>query len=260
MTWRRKCPRWINLFLIYILLTTPLRSAETIDSLFNQANAHFQEKQYDQSIQLYQRLVQEYQIKSPQLYYNLGCAFIKQNEIAQAILYLERANKLRPYKEDYQANLALAREMQQDDIGVIPDFFIKRWAQGAARVFSSTGWAILSIFLLMCTVALFMIWLFHSAYDVKRIVFWSGVVLLVLTLFSGILGGIRQKMELKYPYAIVMVAKESLKMAPDESSKEVLTIHAGLKVKVVDHLGTWSKVELSNKEVGWILTEHVEPI
>ena len=75
-----------------------------------------------------------------------------------------------------------------------------------------------------------------------------------------IFGVIRQKQEIDNPYAIIMIEENRIKMAPDEDSKEVVAIHAGLKVRVIDSLGSWSKIELSNKEVGWIPTNSIEKI
>ena len=260
MTWIRKGWFWISLSFILCITSCQALANGVVDSIFSQANTLFQSKKYDQSIRLYNLLIQEHQLQTGDLYYNLGSAYLKKKDVANASLYLERAIIVNPHNDDYQTNLRLAKDLLLDDFGVIPDFFIKRWAHSISNLLSSTSWALLSILLFLFTCGLVITWLFHRSYRIKKLLFYGGVILLFLSLLGLIFGTIRQKLEVNNPYAIVMIEEDYIKMAPDESSKEVVAIHAGLKVKVIDSLGSWSKIELSNKEVGWIPTNSIESI
>ncbi len=252
---------WISLSLILCISSSPaLATTGEVDSIFSQANTFYQSKQYDQSIRLYNLLIQEHQLRSGDLFYNLGSAHLKKKDVANASLYLEKALKINPHNGDYQTNLELAKDLQLDDFGVIPDFFVNRWAHNISNLLSSTRWALLSILLFLITSGLVISWLFYKSYRIKKLLFYGAVIILFLSLLGVIFGTIRQKLELNNPYAIVMIEEDYIKMAPDDGSKEVVAIHAGLKVKVIDSLGSWSKIELSNKEVGWIPTNSIESI
>jgi uncharacterized protein YgiM (DUF1202 family) len=43
-----------------------------------------------------------------------------------------------------------------------------------------------------------------------------------------------------------------LKSGPDDASTDILKIHEGLKVNLLDKIGEWHKVKLSNGEEGWL--------
>jgi len=51
-----------------------------------------------------------------------------------------------------------------------------------------------------------------------------------------------------------------VKSAPGLNSADQFVIHAGLKVKVVDEDGDWSRIELYDGNSGWIYTQSIEKI
>ncbi|MGM3047353.1 tetratricopeptide repeat protein, partial [Bacillus cereus group sp. BC303] len=66
------------------------------------------------------------------VYFNLGNAYYKSNNIALAILNYERAVKLNPDNEDYQFNLKLANQRIEDKIDEAPQLFLTEWKNGIA--------------------------------------------------------------------------------------------------------------------------------
>ena len=232
----------------------------SLDSIFQLANGLYQDQQYEQAIDRYQLLIRDYGIHQADVYYNLGNSYLKIKDVAHSILFLEKAVSIHPHNADYRFNLQLARSLQEDDFGLIDDFFLIRWFRDAARLMSSTAWAVMTFLFISLAVGLILIWLFHTRYEIKKMAFYVGMFFFLLTLVSTILGFGRQSLERNNPYAIVMSSEQILKIAPDNQSKEVVVVHQGLKVKVIDSLGDWSKVELSNKEVGWLPTELIERI
>ena len=58
-----------------------------------------------------------------------------------------------------------------------------------------------------------------------------------------------------------MVEKQGqVYIAPDYDSQEIITIHEGLKVRLLDQLSGWHKVRLPNGEVGWLPVDALEKI
>ena len=65
--------------------------------------------------------------ESFELYYNLGNALYKSNNITYAILNYERALKLSPGNEDALFNLNMAKRQVVDNIDLLPEPGFLRW-------------------------------------------------------------------------------------------------------------------------------------
>ena len=71
------------------------------------ADDAYEMKHYDKAISIYEALIKE-EGATKQLYYNLGNAYFRANEIGKSILNYERALRLDPTDEDAKANLEFA--------------------------------------------------------------------------------------------------------------------------------------------------------
>nr|HPM12628.1 tetratricopeptide repeat protein [Bacteroidales bacterium] len=91
----KKNPLIYSIVLITILVSNVL-SAQSIDSTLQRAKILYDTQQYDSVIVLYNQLISSGNV-SDKLYFNLANAYYKQREIAQAILWYERALVLDPY-------------------------------------------------------------------------------------------------------------------------------------------------------------------
>ena len=69
---------------------------------------------------------------SAALYYNLGNAYYRKNDITQAIIAYERALKLSPSDEDTRYNLQLAQAKTIDRLSSESDVFFMRWLHTAS--------------------------------------------------------------------------------------------------------------------------------
>jgi uncharacterized protein YgiM (DUF1202 family) len=52
----------------------------------------------------------------------------------------------------------------------------------------------------------------------------------------------------------------SVKSSPGEEGKSLFILHEGTKVEILDVLGTWYKVEISDGRQGWMPAGDVETI
>ncbi len=222
-----------------------------LKDVFEKANSAYQQGQYPNAIRTYNLLLEQ-GISNASLYYNLGCAYLKNDQLALAILNFERAIELKPFNQDYQTNLDLANKMKTDDFSNIQGFFFTRWLEYLIKIGSSSFWAILSILLLFFAISSLIFWLFSQVYLLKRIAFVSGIILLGITFCAFIFGHWKQKLEYQNPFAIHINNQTEIRIAPDEESRGLIPIHEGLKVRIIDEIGEWYKIELSNKEVGWV--------
>ena len=71
-----------------------------------------------------------------------------------------------------------------------------------------------------------------------------------------------QKSEFLDTYeAIVMRAVSTVRSSPGgEGSKDLFVLHEGTKVKIIDEVGEWKNITLSDGRQGWISTRDIEVI
>jgi SH3-like domain-containing protein len=61
--------------------------------------------------------------------------------------------------------------------------------------------------------------------------------------------------------AIVMRPVTSVKSSPSaEASKDLLILHEGTKVRILDSVGNWKNIELADGRQGWIPSADIETI
>lgn len=200
-------------------------------------------------------------LESPELYYNLGNAFFKGDDLAHAILYYERALKLDPSYADARFNLEFANSLIQDKIDSVPEFFLRTWLRKACWLLSSNAWA--GMFLLFLAVALAAAVLFALGQDSskKRLGFFGGLAALLLSIFALAFSVWQKSDYLSEDEAIVTIPVASVKSSPgSDSAMDLFILHEGTKVEILDTVGSWNNIELSDGRQGWIKTSDLEII
>lgn len=196
-----------------------------------------------------------------ELYYNLGNAYFKDGDIPAAILNYERALKLDPSYSDARFNLEFANSMVQDKIDRVPDFFLTVWLSSVASLMSSDAWTVAALVLMALMLAMTVLCLAGTSIRARKAGFASAIVALVLSL-SCFGFGVRQRSAyFKTDEAIVMNPVCTVKSAPSsDSAKDLFVLHEGTKVKVMDSVGEWRNIELSDGRQGWMRSSDIELI
>ena len=65
---------------------------------------------------------------------------------------------------------------------------------------------------------------------------------------------------MKVDEAIVIAPVASIKSSPGDAGKSIFVLHEGTKVSILDDLGEWRKIELSDGRQGWVLDNSIEEI
>jgi len=171
----------------YVLMSIALmQTAEAVnstlaDSLIGSGNQHYMEREYDKAVDCYSRVISMgYEASS--LFYNLGNAYYKQNDLPRAILYYEKARLLAPWDEDIRQNLAIANSRIVDKIDNIPEFFLKRWISGLAGSLAPDQWAMVSVILFALFLGALYFYITGNRYGIKKLGFTTAVFLLVFSL------------------------------------------------------------------------------
>ncbi|MDR2801756.1 MAG: tetratricopeptide repeat protein, partial [Prevotellaceae bacterium] len=128
------------LSLAFIFSPMAGRAAVAADSLWAQANTFYANGQYTDAVRVYTEIEAADNV-SPALYFNMGNAYFKQNELANAILYYERALRLSPGDAAIAYNLEMARLRTLDRVDTVPEFFLFTWVRDLRRWAAADAWA-----------------------------------------------------------------------------------------------------------------------
>jgi hypothetical protein len=216
--------------------------------LFDQGNRLYQAEDFAGARQAYEA-VMEAGFESAALYYNLGNAAIRTDDLGRAIWAYARAERLSPADPDVRSNLAYARARTRDTVGVKDESRLLRLLAGV-----SSGWSAAA----QGRSALVLYWLLSATLIVRlllprlrrwtRIALWAGAVLLVLDLTVTGLGQLASS----GTRAVVLAAELSAQGGPSEAGRALFTLHAGTEVRVARRLGGWVEISLGNDLKGWV--------
>ena len=200
-------------------------------------------------------------LESAALYCNTGDSFFKDGNLPKAILYYEKALKLDPSYEDARYNLELLNARIQDRIEFVPEFILKVWAKDVCWLMDSDSWAVAFLVFLGLTLAMLLLFLLAPSVAGRRTGFFTGIVMLLLAVAS-ISFSIWQKNDyFKADEAIVMRPVSAVKSSPSsESSQDLFVLHEGTKVRILDQVGPWNNIELSDGRQGWIPSGDIDVI
>lgn len=197
-------------------------------------------------------------LESAELYYNIGNACFKEEDIAHAVLWYERALKADPSFDDARFNLEFARSRVMDRIEEVPEFFLEQWGRKACWLLPSGTWAVLCLVFLAATLAMLLLFLLgHGA--ARKAGFFTGIATLLLTLLCLDFAFWQRTDALRHNEAVVTVPVTEVKSSPG-SGVSLFVLHEGTKVKLLENVGTWTNVELADGRQGWMETGTIEVI
>ncbi|HZL10853.1 MAG TPA: tetratricopeptide repeat protein [Prolixibacteraceae bacterium] len=247
--------RLFNTILAILITSTVFAQA----GLLQKANDHYAKDEFKQAIEVYNQILKT-NMESPELYFNLGNAYYKTGQYTLSILNYERAKLLAPDDEDISFNLQVANQKVVDSIQELPDIFIIRWWNSIINSQTTDTWAVLSIISFIVFLVMLGFYFFARTGEVKRITFWLGCLLIMLTIFSWSFAAQQKSRLVNHTFAIVMQPTVTVKSSPSEKGTNLFVIHEGLKVKITDKLGDWVEIRLADGNKGWLQTESIERI
>jgi tetratricopeptide (TPR) repeat protein len=253
-----KCKK-IAVLVATILLVAFQAAAQDPEQMAAQAAKSYNTKQYPEAIAQYEKIVAS-GFDSYALYYNLGNAYFRNNEIAEAILYYEKALKLAPNNEDLKHNIEVVNSKLTDKVEMVPELFYKRWWKLIVNLMDIDTLALINVLLLSLALLLIAIYIAASNIIIRKISFWSGISL-ILIFGVGVLAASQRNHYLTNQHeAIVFEQTVNIKSSPDENSKDIFVLHEGTKVKLLDVIAEWQEIRIANGSVGWIKASDIKKI
>jgi len=232
------------------LLFSGLPGMAQNEALFEKATAAYNEGNYEESVSIYSQILESGE-HSAALYFNMGNAYYKQNEIAPSIYYYEKALLLEPGDPEILNNLAFARNMTLDDITPIPEPDLERIYKGVLFSFSMNTWAYAGIFFMLVFVITYMYFLGSSRPNRKRAGLITSGIALALALFCSGFSYLRYRNYVETQPAVVFKREITIRSEPNQESSPVFLLHEGTKVQVKDSLDIWLKIQLADGQTGW---------
>jgi tetratricopeptide (TPR) repeat protein len=235
----------VTALLLGLLLAQTYYTPAEAQALFQEANAAYGRGEYAGARERYERLL-AHGNAGPDVLYNLGTTALAEGRLGEAVLNLERARRQGGSEADVDANLALARTRQLDQVlgeeidepigfrlaDALPPLFLK-WAFAGS-------WALAWLLL-----ALGQLWGKGKARLFGR------VVLLVVALPVGALLGLELHALRTVHEGVVMAPSVAARELPQEGARVVFEIHAGLKVRLLKQLGDYARIRLPNGVEAW---------
>ncbi len=245
--------------LILLLFVTCGIQAQKDTQFFAEASKYYNEGKYEQAIASYAKIMDTNK-HSAELYYNLGNAYYKSNQVAQSIYYYEKALLLAPNDTDIENNLAFANNMTIDAIEELPESVLSKTYKNTVAYFSTDQWAVLSVVFLFLFVASSIAYYFLMLPRSKRIAFITSISALSIVVFTVIFAFLQSKGQEKDRGAIVFKEEVSAQTEPNLRSESAFVLHEGTKVNVIEAFEDWKKVKLTNGETGWLLANDIKEI
>ncbi len=246
-------------FAIIFLVTSTFSFASEQEDLMKQGNQFYQNKQYENAIDDYQKVI-NLGFESTSLYYNLGNAYYRDGKIGLAILYYEKALRLSPGDDDVIHNLTIANTKTVDKIDTLPKFFLFQWWESLLALFTIKGWTNLVYIFYLLLLASIGTYFFAKKSSLQRYSFFSGLISALFLIVTSIFLIINLNRELNVKNAIVINATATVKLSPDPSSNDAFIVHEGLKVTELDKVENWIKIRLQDGKEGWIQQNEIGTI
>jgi len=251
----RKGPAAVAILLMFTLSA----QAQDVSNLWRQGNDAYSSGDWSSAINFYKAIEGE-NLVSPDLYYNLGNTYFKQGDNPHAILYYEKCLKLNPSHGDALNNLQIARQFTMDKIDVVPDFILVTWCRDIKYRASADGWGWISLVLIALAVALLLVFKFAGNTAARKVSFIFACIAALFALFAFFFSISEKSDAIKSDQAIIMQPVVNVKSSPGDAGKSIFVIHEGTKVNILDELGDWTNVEISDGRQGWLQNSQIESI
>lgn len=246
----------MTIFTFAVLLWVTPPQAE-LQQIWEKGNTAYAAGRFDEALGFYETLV-ERGVKNGPLYYNLGNAYYKNNQLGRAVLYYARARNYMPGNADVIANLALAESRRKDPPIEGEDEAFARTFDTLARVVSYTWLYRLSLAALLLGGMAALV-LTARPRSGRRL----GYVL-VLGCTLGLLGTgaafLQYKQLTRNDLAVILNDDVDVYSGPSLSMSVGFSVNQGIRCRILDQTEGWYRISLANGYNGWVVRTALERI
>jgi len=232
--------------LVMSLLGQSYYSPEEARGVFQQAAMAYAQGDLDAAATGFQKLI-DHGSGSAEVLYNRGTVALAQGQLGQAVLFLERARRADPSSEDIEANLAVARSRQLDQVvGQGGGTFLQRLVEGSSA--TALGWT----FAALWTAGFLALIARRLMRHRPALLGWVALGCFAFALVPGAAFAAHVFVRETYREAVVLDASVPAQEVPSVGARAAFEIHAGLKVRVLAENGAFWRIRLPNGLEGWV--------
>ena len=233
-------------YFIIFIFTIQFVSASEWDVYLNEGNKAYSAGKYEDAVLHYSKII-ENDIESGELYFNLGNAYYKLDEIGKSIYYYEKALNFIEGDEALEQNLKIAKLKIIDKIEPIPKLFIFEWLDEIMGILSIENWGWLSVVLFFLMAVIFSLYILFT----NRMLFQLSWVFLIFFSISILIFGTRIYLFESYQFGIIFEKKIAVMSEPNLGASEVFILHEGTKIKINRRLNDWLEISIADGKTGW---------
>lgn len=253
---KKERPAKTFVLLIGLLMLNLTASAATTKQA---ADAEYLKGNYQAAIKGYKEILKEG--VSADIYYNLGNAYYRTDNITQAVLAYERAYKLSPGDKDIRFNLQFVRSKTIDKITPQSEMFFVTWYNTLVNYTSSDTWAIVSIVSFILSLVMLSFYLFGANSIMIRGGFYVSMICIMLFLSTLFLTWQQKQQADNHDGAIIVAPSVTVKNTPSATSSNSMILHEGTRVDINDRsIKGWIGVCLTDGREGWLHQSDIEEI
>lgn len=251
---RKKSPHHaMSILFVMLIMSQSVFALSKVD-----ADKQYKQGNYQYAAESYTQLLKGN--KSPELYYNLGNAYYRMNNYAQAVLNYERALRLSPADNDILFNLQLAKSKTIDKIQPNSQLLITRWYLAVVHMFKTDTWAIVGIVALVLTCLLVLLYLFSDRLLFRQIGFYGAICGIILFFCSHLFAWQQIHLATAEKAGVITTTSQIYKSS-STSSEKTCVLHEGTKAIITDEsIKGWYEVKFEDGNTGWIETRNIEVI
>jgi len=233
--------------------------AQSVDSLFVQSNKLYQIEKYEEALVIYKE-IENSNVQSDDLYYNMANAYYKTNQVAPSIYYYEKALLLNPNHEDAKYNLSFAKRMTIDNIEALPKTIGQKFSKSVIHKFNYNTWAYSAVALSFLFAILFLLYHFSYSSVNKRFYFLSSVISAFFIIITVLFAYNNYNYTKSYKTAIIFAQQSDVKSAPTNASEISFELHEGTKVELLESLDGWNRIKIADGKIGWIESSEIKEL
>ena len=239
--------------------TLSVNKSESVQSLKQKADEAYSKGKYQESIVAYEAALKKG--KSASLYYNLGNAYYRTDNITRAVINYEKARLLAPGDKDILHNLEVARSKTIDNIQPGEKIFFKVWFENIKTSMDIDTWATVSLISLVVALILFLVYLFAKQMVVRKVAFYLSLCLVIFFIFGNVFASQLKDIATNSKGAIIVSPSVTAKKTPTDQGVDVCILHEGTRVEITDEaLKGWYEIRIADGREGWISDKDVELI
>lgn len=234
-------------------------AAPAVQADVKKADSLYAAHNYGAALGLYEQALQSAPASSD-LHYNIGNCHYRQKQYARSVLAYLRALRFDPANADAAFNLEIVRTKLDDRFEASGSMFFLTWSENFIASRSAKTWGAWAVLALVVTLLTASFYFFGKRVWVRKVGFFGGILLLVVTCTLNVFAYVQQNRFLTERQAVVM-KQAKLSSTPTAEAKALRTLHEGTTVKITDtSASSWLLVTLPDGSEGWLQAADVEEV